>query len=109
MNFTLHQFKTDIFHFRGRLLLLWLSLAVRPLMNALHSLAGQGMGITGFFLTLFQVLFALAIILGVIQSDSFASDTAAWLCRPIRRRHLFWAKSSFIIVCLILPWLFTWC
>ncbi len=105
MNLILHQFKTDVRHFRWRLMLLWLAFAAGPVLNAHHALPGNGVGVLGLFLNLWQMCFAVAIVTALVQADPFTGDTAAWLCRPLRRRHLFWAKSAFIILFLFIPWL----
>ena len=107
MNFILHQFKTDLRHFRWRLVVLWLSFAAGPILNSHHALPGNGLGALGFFLNLWQACFAVAIVTALVQADPLTGDTAAWLCRPLRRRHLFWAKSAFFILFLLIPWLAT--
>src|ERR1700761_6966359 len=104
MNLVLHQFRTDLQHFRGRLFLLWLAFAAVPALNLIHALSGIGASLFIFFIQFWQMLFALIIVMSLIQADSLTGDTAAWLCRPVRRLHLFWAKSTFIFVCLFLPW-----
>ena len=103
MNLILHQFTTDLRHFRGRLIGLWLLFALEPFVANLSSLPGEAIGILGLFVTLAQALVALALIASLVQADALVGTEAAWLTRPLRRNHLFWAKTAFLVLGLIAP------
>ena len=105
MNLILHQFTTNVRHFRGRLLALWVCFAAEAILTSSHSLPGEGVGIATFLLDLGQALFALALVASLVQADALVGTSAAWLARPLRREHLFWAKTIFIVLCLFTPWL----
>ena len=103
MNLILHQFKTDLLHFRLRLAVLWLLFALEPI------LAGQAAGsqevgqILQGFLVAGEAAFAGSLIVGLLHADALAGATAGWLTRPVRRSHLFAAKTAFLLLCLLLP------
>jgi hypothetical protein len=63
------------------------------------------MGISEFLIELWLALFALALVTSLVQADPLVGTSAAWLTCPVRRVHLFWAKTGFIVLCLLLPWL----
>lgn len=103
MNLILHQFKTDTWHFRWQLSVLWLSFAAQAALTTMNGLSGTGMGLSYFLLELWQIFFGLALIVSLVQADPLVGTSAGWLARPMRRNHLFWAKSAFIVVCLFVP------
>ena len=103
MNLILHQFKTDMRHFRWMLLTLWLSFAAVPVLLGLNLVSGQGVAVVDGVITLWQVLLAVFLVAQLTQADPLVGTSAAWLTRPVRRAHLFWAKSAFMIFCLLLP------
>ena len=103
MNLILHQFKTDVRHFRWMLLTLWLSFAAVPVLLGLNLVSGQGVAMVDGVVTLWQVLLAVFLVAQLVQADPLVGTSAAWLTRPVRRSHLFWAKSVFMLVCLIVP------
>ena len=103
MNLILHQFKTDVRHFRWSLLALWLSFAAVPLLLGLNLVSGQGVAVVDGVVTLWQVLLAVFLVAQLVQADPLVGSSAAWLTRPVRRAHLFWAKSAFMLVCLLVP------
>jgi hypothetical protein len=98
MNLIAHQFITDWRHFRLWVAAVWLCFAAQlalPLANTSYRLDEP--------LMLLQIVVAVFLVNRLIQADAVAGTTAAWLTRPLRRRHLFWAKLGFIFYCLILP------
>jgi hypothetical protein len=103
MNLILHQFKTDLRHFRWPLLLLWLSFAAEPVLTSMHSMPEPGIEISRFLVIVWQAFFAIGIVVALVQADALTGTGAAWLARPVRRAHLFWAKTAFIVVCVIVP------
>ncbi|MDR3458691.1 MAG: hypothetical protein P4N60_14670 [Verrucomicrobiae bacterium] len=103
MNLILHQFKTDLRHFRWRLVVLWLSFAAEPLLATQLVLPGIGQGMARFLIELWQIVFGLALVVSLVQADALVGTSAVWLTRPVRRAHLFWAKTAFIILGLLVP------
>ena len=103
MNLILHQFKTDVLHFRWRLMVLWLSFLAEAVLANSNAMGSVGMGISNILLELCQIVFALALIASLVQADALVDTTAGWLTRPVRRGHLFWAKTLFIILCVLTP------
>lgn len=109
MNLILHQFKTDLRHFRWQLLCLWLAFAVETALSAAHSLSVMGVGMMYLLLTLWEAILVLTLVASLIQADALVGTSAAWLTRPVRRAHLFWSKSGFILLCLFAPRLGSQC
>jgi len=103
MNLIVHQFRTDLRHFRWRLLVLWLAFALEPFLANLDSLSGEAVGALRFFVVLWQAFVALALIASLVQADALVGTEAAWLTRPLRRNHLFWAKTAFLVLGLLAP------
>lgn len=103
MNLVLHQFKTDLRHFRARLLALWCLFALDPILLNLDVMASEAAGTLAFFVLLGQACVAVALIASLVQADALVGTEAAWLTRPLRRNHLFWAKTAFIVLGVILP------
>ena len=102
MSLILHQFQTDWRHFWRGLLALWLAYAAElifiagPVPPELYSFRED-------LLPFLQCLAAACLIPQIIQADSLVGASAQWLARPLRRPHLFAAKSAFILVCVVLP------
>ena len=103
MNLILHQFKTDVRHFRWMLLTLWLSFAAGAVLLGLNLVSGEGVAVVNGVVTLWQVLLAVFLVAQLVQADPLVGSSAAWLTRPVRRAHLFWAKSAFMLVCVLVP------
>ena len=103
MNLIVHQIQTDLRHFRWRLLVLWLAFAFEPFLANLDSLSGEAVGTLRFFVVLWQAFVALALIASLVQADVLVGTEAAWLTRPLRRNHLFWAKTAFLVLGLLAP------
>jgi hypothetical protein len=103
MNLILHQVTTDLRHFRWRLLVLWLAFALEPFLANLDSLSGEAVATLRFLVVLWQAFVALALIASLVQADALVDTEAAWLSRPLRRNHLFWAKTAFLVLGLLAP------
>jgi len=102
MNLILHQFKTDGRHFWRGLLVLWLTYAAELIFSA-GRFPMEVYPIRQELLPFLQCLAAVCLIPQIIQADSLVGASAQWLARPLRRPHLFVAKSAFILVCVVLP------
>ena len=102
MNLILHQFKTDWRHFWRGLLVLWLAYAAELIFDA-APLPMEIYSIRQDLLPFLQCLAAACLIPQIIQADSLVGASAQWLARPLRRPHLFAAKSAFILICVVLP------
>jgi hypothetical protein len=102
MNLILHQFNTDLRHFRRWLLALWIAFAAELILAAPFAGGDVGLALT-FFLMLLQIIYGLFILARVVQSDAVVGTTSGWMGRPLRRNHLFWAKTAFILLWVVLP------
>jgi|GEM_PF-5446379 len=102
MNLISHQFKTDLRHFRWQILPLWIAFAVGPLVLVMN-LTPDGFSLVSSLAMLWQIIGGTFLTVSVIQADALVGTSAPWLTRPIRRRHLFWAKTLFLITLILLP------
>ena len=102
MHLICHQFKTDWIHFRRGLLVLWLAYAAQLLLGSSTG-PMEMVEVEQDLLPFFQILAAVWLLPQIIQADSLVGASAQWLTRPLRRPHLFAAKSTFILVCVVLP------
>lgn len=105
-DFSLIQLKLrdDLRRFRWVLAIFWLAL----LAEAVLSWCLIPFKISGsLYATLLFVEMAVALLITarVVQVDPLTGTTAFWLTRPIRRVHLFWSKTAFLCVALVLPWM----
>ncbi|MBC8096864.1 MAG: hypothetical protein H7Y43_13740, partial [Akkermansiaceae bacterium] len=103
MNLILHQFKTDALHFRWRILMLWMAFAAEIVLAAARFFPARGASLADGLIMMWQIAAAVFLVAALVQADSLVGTTAAWLTRPLRRPHLFWAKSLFIVTFLLLP------
>jgi hypothetical protein len=103
MNLILHQFKTDARHFRWWLAAIWISFAGQAVLMGEGAFTMDETIVLQILLVLWQMGACVMIVVALVQADAMAGDTAGWLGRPLRRQHLFWAKSAFILLLLVLP------
>lgn len=102
MNLIVHQFKTDWRHFRGGLLGLWGLYALQLLLAA--SFVGGDAEESLQPVLLFVQIFAGGFLLArLVQADALVGGEAQWLTRPVRRFHLYWAKTAFILAFVVFP------
>ena len=102
MNLILHQFKTDVRHFRRQLLLLWATFGLQWWLGSHQNFSNDRDG----FLVLLQILqlgLALFLVVRVVQADALEGTSASWLTRPVRRRHLFWSKTALLLLLIAVP------
>lgn len=102
MNLIQHQFKTDLRHFRSQILLLWIAFAAGP-MVLIVSFSPESFSFVSALAMLWQIIGGSFLAVAVVQADSLVGTSAPWLTRPIRRHHLFWAKTLFLITVIFLP------
>ncbi len=102
MNLILHQFKTDVRRFRVWLAGWWLSLVIGVVVSRWFVFKDYS-GDLFALVTFFQVLLGVFLIAGVVQADPLVETTAFWLTRPLRRFHLSWSKTAFLIPLVFLP------
>lgn len=103
MNLVLHQFKTDTRHFRWWLLACWTSFAAEAAWMNFSAQPDDEREEILIAILFWQVFNAVLLIVALVQADSLAGTGAAWLTRPLRRVHLFRAKSAFIVLLILLP------
>lgn len=101
MNLILHQIKMDVRHFRWLLVVLWVFYLAHAIL--MHSLTVDWALVAQICLYIAETAMIIMLSAIVIQADPLTGTTAGWLTRPIRPQHLFWAKSAFIVVFLLLP------
>jgi hypothetical protein len=89
MNLILHQFKTDVQHFRWWLAVSWLAFAANAALLCADSLPSDAQDILKILVFLWQIYNGVFLIAALVQADSLVGTNAAWLSRPIRRLHLF--------------------
>src|SRR2546430_1452973 len=102
MNLIVHQFKTDLRHLRRQLAMLWFLFIAEPVLLGVN-VPYETRAVLQSLLFLAQFFCALFLITTLVQSDPLVGTSAAWLTRPLRRRHLFWAKTLFLFACVLLP------
>ncbi|MFO1489161.1 MAG: ABC transporter permease [Verrucomicrobiota bacterium] len=103
MNLILHQFKTDWRHVRLTAAGLWLLFGAELAVMLSDRLGYETRAALQTISFLGQLFIAFFLITTVVQADPLVGTSAAWLTRPVRRRHLFWAKGLFLVVCVLLP------
>ena len=102
MNLILHQFKTDVRHFRLELLVLWGTFGLQWWLGSHQNYSDDRDG----FLVLVQILqlgLTLFLVARAVQADALEGTSASWLTRPVRRRHLFWSKTSLLLLLVAVP------
>jgi hypothetical protein len=98
------KLRDDLWRFRWVLAIFWLALLAEVVLSwCLIPSSNSG----GLYATLLFVEMAVALLITarVVQVDPLTGTTAFWLTRPIRRAHLFWSKTVFLCMALVLPWM----
>jgi hypothetical protein len=98
------KLRDDLLRFRWVLALFWLALLAEAVLSwcLIPSRTSGGLHATLLFV---EMAAALLITARVVQVDPLTGTTAFWLTRPIRRVHLFWSKTVFLCMALVLPWM----
>lgn len=102
MNLILHQLKTDLRRFRSQILLLWIAFAAGPIV-LVGSIRPEAFAFVSTMAMLWQVIGGVFLTVSLVQADPLVGTSAQWLGRPIRRCHLFWAKTLFLLGIVLMP------
>ena len=102
MNLILHQFKTDVRHFRLELLVLWATFGLQWWLGSHQNYSDDRDGFL-VLVQIFQLGLALFLVARAVQADALEGTSAGWLTRPVRRGHLFWSKTALLLLLVAVP------
>jgi hypothetical protein len=101
MKLYLHLLKKDLVQFR-LLILLWIVCLAFEVPRGINPELRYRTGFQWYFPFLKWGVFILITVLA-IQAEKLVGDRAYWLTRPLSRKVLFWSKTAFLVLVLVIP------